>query len=98
MADYKRAMGNLTGTEASAKEADKTLAQSNARYDAEIKRLESAKVIIIEFRQKLVALQDREDGVNYTELASQVRSYLAGVKDQLSGLVEKSKQISAAGA
>ena len=98
MADYKRAMGNLTGTEASAKEADKTLAQSNARYDAEIKRLESAKAIIVEFRQKLVALQDREDGVNYTELASQVRSYLAGVKDQLSGLVEKSKQISAAGA
>lgn len=98
MSDYKNAMSNMTDSESSAREVEKTLKESNARYDAEIARLESAKSIIANFRQKLIALQDRDAEMDYKALATQVSGYLTGVKEQLTGLVENSKRISAASA
>ena len=87
----KRTMINISNSESSINETDRTIRESNNKYNSEIKRLEAARNVILNLRKQLTSMQESGLEGNIEQTTSKIRNLINGVKGQLESIVDQSR-------
>lgn len=87
----KRTMTNISNSESSINETDRTIRDSNNKYNSEIKRLEATRNVILNLRKQLTSIQESGLEGNIEQTTSKIRNLINGVKDQLESIVDQSR-------